>query len=129
MSTRLFLFNTRVLTLDPTQDPRLTPDFPLTKEQYDALTVEGLMQLLREEVHADPQIDSRNPRILHILCSLLYAKGGVNCVKVHWDGYGISSRHGAVPAASLAALKQMAENGTLSEEVVDQAVWSKLVVS
>ena len=126
MSGNLFLFNEQILHLDASSDPRLDPSFPLTSEQYDALSAEELMQLLRDEYHSDPQIEVNNPRIVLTLCSMLKAKTGVNCVKVHWDGYGVSSRHGAVPEPSLKGLVRLQLDGTLSAQMIEDTIWSKL---
>ena len=129
MTGNLFLFNEQILHLEVSSDPRLDPSFPLSQEQYDALTVEGLMQLLREECHNDPQIEANNPQIVATLCSMLKAKGGVNCVKVHWDGYGVSSRHGAVPEPSLKGLVNFQLQGKLTGQLIDETIWSQLDIS
>lgn len=129
MTGKLFLFNEHVVSLDPTSDPRLDPSFPLSQPQYEALTVENLMQLLREEFHSDPGLPQHKPKVFGGLCALLNAKGGVNCVKLHWDGYGMSSRHGKVPDTALAALSSMESQGSLTEAVVEDAVWSKMPVA
>ena len=128
MSSRLFLFNLTVFVLEAAEDPRLSPDFPLSKQQYDALNVDGLMQLLREEIHIDPEVLTHQPGTIRKLCSLLLSRTGINCVKVHWDGYGVSSRHGAVPEASLIALRDVAPGSTLTENIVEEAIWSGLQV-
>ncbi len=129
MNKKHFLFNDVVLPLDAGADPRLDPSFPLSQEQYDNLTIDDLMLLLREEYHSDPNICDHKPRTLRVLCALLHAKGGVNCVKVHWDGYGVSSRHGSLPEESMTALSSMDREGRLTEQVVEDAVWSQLDVA
>ena len=129
MTNKLFLFNASLIPLETGADPRVDPSFPLSKEQYDALTIEDLMQLLREEYHSDPNIENHNPRILSTLCSMLNSKGGVNCVKVHWDGYGVSSRHGVVPEGSLSGLQAFDKQGKLNDALVEETVWSKLDVA
>ena len=128
MAGNLFLFNEQILHLDASSDPRLNPSFPLSPEQYDALSVEELMQLLRDEYHADPQIETQNPHVIVTLCSMLKAKAGVNCVKVHWDGYGVSSRHGMVPEPSLKGLVRLQLDGKLNPQTIDEAIWSQLDV-
>jgi len=129
MSSRLFLYNLMVLALDAAEDPRLDPEFPLSKQQYDDLTIDSLMQLLREEVHANPDILNHNPVIVRRLCSLLLSRAGINCVKVHWDGYGVSSRHGTVPEESLIALQQHAQSSALTDSIVEEKIWSGLQVA
>lgn len=126
MTGNLFLFNEQILHLDASSDPRLDPSFPLTSEQYDSLTLEELMQLLRDEYHAAPQIETQNPHIVITLCSMLKAKAGVNCVKVHWDGYGVSSRHGIVPEPSLKGLVRLQLDGKLNAQTIEEAIWSQL---
>ncbi len=128
MSSRLFLYNLTIFALEAAEDPRLDPGFPLTKLQYDALTVDGLMQLLREEVHANPDILNHKPEVVRKLCSLLLSRSGINCVKVHWDGYGVSSRHGAVPEKSLITLRQAGLSNALNDEIVEETIWSGLQV-
>lgn len=129
MSSRLFLYNLTLLSLEAAEDPRLDPEFPLTKPQYEALDADSLMQLLREEVHANPDILNHNPKIVRRLCSLMLSRTGVNCVKVHWDGYGVSSRHGAVPEESLFKLRQISQEDALTEEIVEEVIWSGLQIA
>ena len=129
MTSKHFLFNDTVLILEAATDPRLNPSFPLTKEQYEVLTVDDLLRLLRDEVHSDPDLVQHHPKILLTLCAMLSAKGGINCVRVHWDGYGVSSRHGQVPETSLAVLASLEGRGRLTAETVDEVVWSKLSVA
>ncbi len=128
MSSRLFLYNLTVFALEAAEDPRLDPDFPLSKPQYDELTLDALMQLLREEIHVDPDILNHNPKRVRILCSLLLSRAGINCVKVHWDGYGVSSRHGTVPEQSLIELRQAAAGAALTDEIVEKTIWSGLQI-
>ena len=129
MSSKLFLYNLTLLSLEAAEDPRLDPGFPLTKQQYEDLDADNLMQLMREEVHANPDILEHNPKIVRQLCSLLLSRTGINCVKVHWDGYGVSSRHGAVPEESLAALRHAAQGNTLTDEIVEETIWSGLQIA
>ena len=129
MNKKYFLFNDMILPLDAGSDPRLDPSFPLSKEQYENLTIDDLMLLLREEYHSDPNFCDHKPRTMQVLCALLHAKAGVNCVKVHWDGYGVSSRHGSLPEESMATLSAMERAGKLTEQVVENTVWSQLDVA
>ncbi len=126
MSAKLFLFNRDIIELDETSDPRRDPAFPLTQEQYDVLTVEGLIQLLQEEFMADPNIAQSNFNKLRMLCALLSQIGKVNCVKLQVNGHEVYSRHGFVREHLLLSYRDMQQVRQPTDSEADDLIWSHL---
>lgn len=126
MTTRLFLFNDDFFELDPSSDPRLDPTFPLTQEQYEVLTTEGLMQLLKEEYRNNPQLVQTNARMLRALCALLNQVGRINCVRMQWNEQDNSSQYGVATDDTLARLRALQAAGQLRDADADEMIWSKM---
>ena len=126
MSRRLFLVNNIFLALDDEVDPTRDPAFPLTEEQCSNLTIDDLIELFKEKIQVDPQFAVSDSLKLRALCSLLNRIGRVNCVQMHWDGYGISSRYGGLPEPYLEQGLELQESGQFTDALANDLIWSKL---
>jgi hypothetical protein len=120
-----FLLNTTILDLGPDCDPFATPGFPLSREQYQGITINQLAEMLAGEFAADAQVIARHPMRIKRLCWMLQEKAQVNALKLSWQG-GTKAQFGQVPELAFAGLIAMAERGQLTPAAVEEAVWSKL---
>jgi len=126
VSAALFLYNDVLLHLDEAADPSHDPSFPLQPQQIATLTAESVIALLVQEAEADPNLLSSHPKRVQVLCHLLRARG-INAVRLRYRPDGrLGADWGNVPESALGGLVSLQEQGGLSHEMVEQAVWSKL---
>ena len=126
MSKKLFLLNSMFIALDDAVDPTRDPAFPLTEEQCRELTVDGLIEIFKEKIQIDPQFAKQDSIKLRALCALLNRIGRVNCVQLHWDGYGISGRYGGLPEHYLEEGLEAQGSGQFTDALANDLIWSKL---
>lgn len=121
-----FLWNDTLLDVELGADPRRLPGFPLAPEQYDALNVQELASLALDAMDQDPALARTRPRVAAILAQMLSDKAGANAMRIRHGDTGPTLEWASVPAPALAALASLEKQGQLSNEMLEQAVWSKL---
>ena len=121
-----FLFNEHLFELEDRVDPWADPGFPLTREQFEDITVGHIMNLLTEAMQANPGIVSDKPRLIISICRLLNAKQGINVLRAEDDGRGVSAVCGQIPVQTLTILGELRDRGTLNRDTINEAVWRPL---
>jgi len=125
-SMALFLYRDRLIELHDSVDPKDQKDFPLSQEQYEALTLNDLMELLTEGLSENPALAEEEPRFVLAICHMLNDKGEVNAVRVMDDGNGPVLSCARIPSQSLDVLDELRMRGSLNQKTVDDAVWNPL---
>jgi hypothetical protein len=120
-----FLFNTTILDIGPECDPFAAPGFPLSREQYQAIGINQLAEMLAGAFAADAEVLTRHPMRIKRLLWMVQDKSKANALKLDWSR-GTQAQFGQVPELAFAGLIAMAERGALSVGAVEEAVWSKL---
>ena len=120
-----FLLNTFILDLGPDCDPFASPGFPLSREQYQGITINQLAEMLAGEFATDAQVLAHHPMRVKRLLWMLHDKAQVNALKLVWQN-GTKAQFGQVPELAFAGLIAMAERGQLTAAAVEESVWSKL---
>jgi hypothetical protein len=120
-----FLFNTMILDLGPECDPFAAPGFPLSPEQYQAITINQLAEMLAGAFAADADVLARHPLRIKRLLWMVHDKANANALKLDWSS-GTRAQFGQVPELAFAGLLAMAERGALTPAAIEEAVWSKL---
>jgi len=120
-----FLLNTAIIDIGAESSPFRDPAFPLSKEQYQAISANSLVEMLAEEFRQNPDALQASPVRVKRLLWMLYDKSKVNALRLSWAGE-TQAQYGQLPELAFAGLQGMAERGALTMAAVDEAVWSKL---
>ena len=120
-----FLLNTAIIDVGAEDSPFRDPSFPLSRDQYAAISPNNLIEMLAEEFRRDPSALQTRPTRVKRLLWMLYDKAKANALRLSWQG-GTQAQLGTVPELAFAGLLGMAERGVLTMAAVDQAVWSQL---
>ncbi len=128
----LFLFNDRVFEIGQPNVTIHSQDFPLSPEVFDALRKRDVLNLVREELFADPLLVHNAPVRASQLATIIAAKTNANAMLAGPPAGGAPNpAHIAVLLAevsilTLASLQIQQQNGTLTTSGVEEAVWSSL---
>ena len=120
-----FLLNTALLDIGAESSPFRDPSFPLTKEQYQTITPNDLVEMLAGEFRQNPNALKASQSRVKRLLWMLYDKAKVNALRLSWEG-GTQAQFGQLPELAFAGLQTMAAHSPLTMAAIDEAVWSKL---
>jgi hypothetical protein len=128
----LFLFNDRVFELGHPSEIIQSLAFPLSRAEFNALPQNEVLQLVREEVFANPLLVHHNPVRAAQLATLIAAKSEANAMLAGppQNGAQSSAQIGVLLAEvslmTISALHAQQQAGTLSTSGVEEAVWASL---
>jgi hypothetical protein len=128
----LFLFNDRVFEIGRPNETIQSDTFPLSPEDFSALRKRDVLNLVREELFADPLLVHNAPARASQLATIIAAKTNANAILAGPPAGGaqspahIAALLAEVSILTLASLQIQQQNGTLTTSGVEEAVWSSL---
>ncbi len=128
----LFLFNDRLFEIGQPLEIVSSEDFPLPLNAFERLSQAQTLDLVREELFADPLLVHDVPVRASQLATIIAAKTNANAMLAGPPASGARSpRQIAVLLAevsllTLSSLYQRQKNGELRPQDVENAVWSAL---
>jgi len=128
----LFLFNDRVFELGRPSEVIHSLAFPLSQIEFNALPHNEVLQLVREEIFANPLLVHHNPVRAAQLATITAAKSNANAMLAGPPQSGaqapaqIGVLLAEVSLLAISALHAQQQAGTLTTMGVEQAVWAAL---
>ncbi|PHS27954.1 MAG: hypothetical protein COA84_02865 [Robiginitomaculum sp.] len=128
----LFLFNDRVFDIGRPSEVIHSLAFPLSQAKFDALPHNEVLNLVREEIFANPLLVHHNPVRAAQLATIMAAKSEANAVLAGppQSGAQSSAQIGVLLAEvslmTISALHSQQQAGTLTTSGVEEAVWAAL---
>lgn len=120
-----FLFNTAILEIGAESDPFTDRGFPLSRAQYEAIPAHDIAEMLAEEFRNDPNALQTHALRIKRLVWMLIDKAKINALRLSWEG-ATQAEFGQVPELAFAGLAGLAAQGSLTMEMIDRSIWSKL---
>ena len=128
----LFLFNDRVFELGRPSEVIQSLAFPLSQAEFNALPHNEVLQLVREDIFANPLLVHHNPIRAAQLATIIAAKSQANAMLAGPPQGGaqepaqIGVLLAEVSLMAISALHAQQQAGTLTTSGVEEAVWAAL---
>ena len=128
----IFLFNDRLFEIGQPHEIVRQDTFPLSPDAFDRLSEASMLNLVREEIFADPLLVHDAPSRASQLAIIVAAKTNANAMLAGPPAAGARSPMqiavllAEVSLLTLSSLYRRQENGALTPQDVETAVWAAL---